>query len=634
MVITFVLSFAIIIIGFILLKRYKIDAKYRFLVIMGIGLLSLGIVVFPLLDYKDNAIKLTNAFYYALKSITLNEDIAVLSKINLDNIFGWIYFIWTNMLLIALPFLTVSTLIAFMADLYTDYKFSKLKNKNLYFFSEINEKSAMIAKCHISNNNAVIFTNVENEKDDKTDDFKAIKLSEKISEINFNKYDNNINIYMISKNEEQNLNDALEIMDKYKNKKIKVYVINNTEEAPTILDSANREIINKIKLTERKKILTKLGVSDKVVVDAEVEKKIEEEFMKVDLSDKEFVNVEIVNETERAIFNLLDKKPIYEGAINNVISLLIVGCGQVGKEFLKDALWCGMMVDYRFKALVIDIKADEIKKNIEVETPELLNNYDITFVNADIKSPNAIEAIEQVNDINYILVSMETDNKNLDTAIDLRRLFIRNYERKPLINIWIQNEYKKEQVNKLINENESAYDINAFGSIKDMYFDNKIVDSEIEKIGEKIHKAYRGNPADYYLNEYNKRSSRASALHVKYKLYSILREKYSKNLSKDLKMFRDIYTEELEEILAKNEHDRWNAYMRTIGYTKATIDDVRRYYPILKDHKDYLGRRHPALVPFEELDNVSLQLQCIGINKDLKSSDHDIVKMMLKDFIE
>lgn len=634
MVIALFLSIAITIIGIVLLKNNKIDTKYKFFILMGTGLLCLGILVFPLLDYSDTAIKITNAFYYALKSIPLNEDIDVLSKINIYSAFGFIYFVWINLFLIALPFFTVSTLIAILSDLLKGIKFRNFKNKSLYFFSEMNEKSLMIAKYYVNNNSAVIFTNVENKKDNKTDTFKAIRISEKITEINLNNYDNNIAIYMISENEERNLNDALEIMNKYKNKKIKIYVINNTEEAPTILDSANREIINKIKLTERKKILTKLGISDKVAVDAEVEKKIEEELMKVNLSDKEFLNVEIVNETERAIFNLLDKKPIYEGAINNVISLLIVGCGQVGKEFLKDALWCGMMVDYRFKALVVDIKADEIKKNIEAETPELLNNYDITFVNADIKSPNAIKAIEQVNDINYILVSMESDNKNLNTAIDLRRLFIRYFERKPIINIWIENEYKKEQVNKLINERETAYDINAFGSIKDMYFDNKIVDSEIEKIGEKIHKAYRGNPVDYYLNEYNKRSSRASGLHVKYKLYSILKENYSNDLHRNLKMFEKIHTDELEEILAKNEHDRWNAYMRTIGYTKATINEVRKYYPALNDHRDYLGRRHPALVPYEELDSVSYQLQNIGINKDLKSSDHDIVKMMLKDFIE
>ena len=138
------MSVIITIIGFTLLKKCKIDAKYRFLVIMGIGLLCLGILVFPLLDFKDNAIKLTNALYYALKSITLNEDIEVLSEINLHSAFGWIYFIWINLFLIALPFFTVSTLIAFIGDLFTDYKFRKLKNKDIYFFSEQNAMQTTI----------------------------------------------------------------------------------------------------------------------------------------------------------------------------------------------------------------------------------------------------------------------------------------------------------------------------------------------------------------------------------------------------------------------------------------------------------------------------------------------------------
>ena len=199
MIITLILSVIITIIGFTLLKKCKIDAKYRFLVIMGIGFLCLGILVFPLLDFKDNAIKLTNALYYALKSITLNEDIEVLSEINLHSAFGWIYFIWINLFLIALPFFTVSTLIAFIGDLFTDYKFRKLKNKDIYFFSEMNEKSIMIAKCYANNNNAVIFTNVENNKENKSDGFKSIKLSEKINEVNLNNY-NNITVYLISKN--------------------------------------------------------------------------------------------------------------------------------------------------------------------------------------------------------------------------------------------------------------------------------------------------------------------------------------------------------------------------------------------------------------------------------------------------
>ena len=94
--------------------------------------------------------------------------------------------------------------------------------------------------------------------------------------------------------------------DKYKTKSMMIYVINNTKEAPTILDS----------------------------------------------TDKGLLKVEVVNETERAIFSLLDNNPLYINTVNNQISLLIVGCGVVGREFLKDATWCGTLIGYKFKALV------------------------------------------------------------------------------------------------------------------------------------------------------------------------------------------------------------------------------------------------------------------------------------------
>lgn len=586
MVIALYLTILIAILGYLLLKKYKLEAKYRFLAVMGIILLCLAILVFPLFDTNDLTLRVINSIYYALKSITLNEEIDILANISLHDWFGWVYFLYVNGLLIALPIFTVSTLMAFINDLFVDIKLKKLKYKNLYIFSEMNEKSLTIAKQYSKfDNGEILFLNVNN-KEDEFESFKAIKLSDGINEINLNDYQKNITVYMISENEEQNLNNTLEFINKYKNKSMMVYVINNTEEASTILDS----------------------------------------------TDKGNLRIDIVNETERAIFSLLDTYPLYENSISNVISLLIIGCGNVGSEFLKDATWCGTLPGYKFKALVIDLKADKIKEQMEIEMPEFLKNYDITFVNCDIKSKEAMNAIKKANDINYVLVSMETDRKNLDTAINIRRFFIRNYERKPIINIWIQSEYKREQVDRLVNEMNNSYDINAFGSIKDMYFTKKIVNSEIEEIAKKIHLAYNKTLDNYYFSEYNKRSSRASALHVKYKLYSILKEKYQNNLQKDLDSFRKIYNQDMEDILARNEHERWNAYMRSIGYTCATIEDLKKYYKELNSHKDYLGRRHPALVSFDELDKVSSELQKIGINRDLKNSDYDIIKMMLDKF--
>ena len=106
---------------------------------------------------------------------------------------------------------------------------------------------------------------------------------------------------MISQDEEKNLTEALELISMYKNReKTKIYVINENEETPVILDS----------------------------------------------TDKGKITVEIINEKERAVFNLLNNKPLYLNAIDNTISILIVGCGNLGKEFLRDSVWYSMMVVY------------------------------------------------------------------------------------------------------------------------------------------------------------------------------------------------------------------------------------------------------------------------------------------------
>ena len=294
-----------------------------------------------------------------------------------------------------------------------------------------------------------------------------------------------------------------------------------------------------------------------------------------------------------------------------------------------------MILGYKLKILVVDIKADSIKENINVESPELLDNYDISFLNADIKSNEAIELLKLKNDINYILVSMDTDNKNIDTAIRLRQLFLREFDREPVINLWIENEYKQEQVLRLANEKQDTYNLNAFGSLEDLYNRNSIIDSELEKLAVQVHLSY--NPEDkdlekYNLREYNKKSSRACALHIKYKLYSILKDKFSDDMKENQKCFREMYSPKIEEALAKNEHDRWVAYMRSIGYVCASIDKVENYYKNCNHYINYLAKMHPALVEYDKLDGISKELSRITSKEvNLKENDSRIIKNIYKE---
>lgn len=586
MKISFICSLIIIILSiliYLLFFKKKRSLKTNIFLAFITCIICITILVFPLMEYTNIYVKSFASFIYATNCIRMGQNLSILSKISLDTAFGYIYFILINILFLATPSLTIGIILTYLERIISYIKFKFLKNKKICVFSEINEKSLTIAK-NIEDS-IIVFANV---KEKMEVNIKSIKFSKRVKDINLNSK-SDVTIYMIYEDEEENLNEALELISKYKERdNTKIYVINDNEEAQTILDSTN----------------------------------------------KGKVSIEIINEKERHIFDLLNNKPLYLNTLNKTISILIVGCGNIGKEFLRDAIWCGMIPGYKLKILVVDLMADKIKENINVEMPELLNNYDISFINNDIESNEVIEEIKLRSEINYILISMNNDDQNINTAIMLRRLFLREFNREPIINLYIENEYKKEQILCLLNEKGYSYNFNAFGSVKDIYKQYTSLGSELEKLAIKIHLSYDPDDKDlirYNLREYNKRSSRACAVHIKYKLYSVLENKFQDDMKENQKLFRKMYSTKIENLLTKNEHDRWMAYMRSIGYVKASTTDVEKYYNSNKHYIDYLARRHPGLVEYEKLDEVSKELSKITSKKvDLKEKDKMIIEFLNK----
>lgn len=604
MQIYFFIALAITIFSIFAYINSKNNVKFKIFLVIVSCIVSLTILVFPLLEDNNLFIKWINSFFYALQCVGINQDFSIISNIDIVDIFTVMYIVFIYIIFLTLPLLTASIILIFLSDIFVKLKFNINKNNdNLYIFSDINEKSVIMSKKILSESKekvTLVFANYNRDKDlEKAIDKRAIKLSQNITNINIGNKNNNVTFYLISEDDNENLNNSLVLIEKYKQREnTKMYVVSSLEQTPIILDS----------------------------------------------TDKGKICVEIINEVERVIYNLLEAYPLYLNSINNVISVLIVGCGKTGREFLKAVLWCGQVIEYSLKITIVDKMANSIKESIEIQMPDVLKNYDINFINADIESKEAIEQIQKVLDINYIFISMESDKKNINTAIILRRLFLKldknEFKRKPVINIWIENEEKKEQIKRLVNERVTSYEFNAFGSIKDMYFDNLIIDSNLEKLSKQVHLSYDANDINfekYNLLEYNKRSSRATALHLKYKLYSILRDEYINDLKKDLETYEKYKTNEVEEILSKNEHDRWNAYMRSIGFTLATISDVEKYINETKDYRHFLAKMHPALVEYDKLDKVDEELSKILSYKiNLKDSDRKIIKNMpniLKNYI-
>ena len=591
MQICFVISAIIIIASIIMTIKFKENLKTKIVIIIISSIAALAILVFPFMEENNNTFKVLDSVFYSLKCLGLNQDFSIISNIDLLTINGFLYAIFIYGLFLALPILTASVILIFLGDMFVKVKFAINKNKRLYIFSEMNEKSLMVARRILKrkgNMAKIVFTNFDRERN--REDIKALKITDKILDLKIGN-ENKVTFYLISENEEENLENALELITKYHNRdKTKIYVVNNSDVATVILDSSN----------------------------------------------KGKINVEIINETERMVYDLLDRIPLYLNAEKNKISVLIVGCGRVGQEFLKTAVWCGQIIGYELEINVIDINSEKIKEKLEIDNPELLNNYNINFIDADIKSKKAEEEIQRLKSTNYVFVSMESDEKNIDTAILLRKIFLKNdkenFNRRPIINLWIDNESKKERINKLVNERNNSYNLNAFGSIKDMYYDNCIINSKLESLAKQVHLSY--NPKDttlkqYNLLEYNKCSSRATALHLKYKLFSVLKDKYTNNLEEDLKNYEMIVNDEVIEKLSENEHERWNAYTRSIGYTTSSIEDVKKYIKNTGDYRHFLAMLHPALVDYKDLDSVSESLSKL-CNKEinLKENDRMIIRNM------
>ena len=371
----------------------------------------------------------------------------------------------------------------------------------------------------------------------------------------------------------------------------------------------------------------------------------------LDSIEKGPIVVKLIDDVKYTCYRLLDQKPLFESAVNNKISALIIGCDYTGTEMLKAILWCGQITGYVTEINVIDRFAEEREKQLRLGCPDIdFEAYNIHFHVADVRSCDFEDTLDcHCREANYIVVATGDDKINIDTAIYLRKYFLRNdrthFHNKPMINLRVRDGLKNRHMDALCDANIESYGLNAFGSIEKMFSVDNLLNSSLEKLSLGVHLAYAGalNGTEeqqtmavrsYYSSEYNQRSSLAAALHIKYKLFAcgirgISGTDVTERQINDYESF--IHDPGQLELLAQMEHDRWIAFMRTEGYSKANINDVRVYYSLGKvlSHIHFLAKLHPALAPWGELDSLSKQVSDVmGKSIEFKEYDYDIVRLI------
>ena len=478
-----------------------------------------------------------------------------------------IYQIWAAILLVLAPIFTFGFVLSLFKNLSANVKYVASFFNDVYIFSELNEKSLVLAKDIKSNNkdSVIVFTDVfeANEESsfeliEESKKLRAICFKNDVLAVNFNKHSSKraISFFTIGANETENLNQALKLLEKFKNREnTNLYVFSTNVESELLLSSTEHSA----------------------------------------------VKVRRVNEVRSLINRILYEKGniIFDSARDNGsgakdISAIVIGMGRHGTEMVKALSWYGQMDGYNLEINAFD-KDSLAKEKFMALAPELMSEdyngvtvegeaqYKIDIHSGlDVDTVSFAKEISKINNATYVLVALGNDEVNIKTAVNLRMYFER-MKIHPVIQAIVYNSQQKRALSGVKNFKGQEYDIDFIGDMEFSYVVDVIIDSELEEDALNRHLKW-GEEKDFWNYEYNYRSSVASAIHMKARIECKI-PGADKNT--------DELTQKEKHIIEVLEHKRWNAYMRAEGYVFSGSTD--------KSSRNDLAKMHHDLVDFSSL---------------------------------
>lgn len=351
------------------------------------------------------------------------------------------------------------------------------------------------------------------------------------------------------------------------------------------------------------------------------------------------LRIRFVDEIALFCNQLIFENPLYdlpEGRKD--ISVLLVGGGRLGVRMLKTAVWYGQIDGYTLKIRVLDKNASKIQKELFAQCPELAR-YDIAFADVDVQSADFQAKVLENADATFVCVATGSDELNISVAETLYGIFRRRYSGfiPPIFT------RVRQSVTSGNFDRQGTYlserNIRVFGTAESVFADNTLFNTRLEHLAFAVHLCYnwaldaakdsfvyQKARNDFYTSEYSRRSSMAVALHIAAKLHSC-------GIGEDdLAGFAELMQDAaVAERMARNEHERWNAFVRSEGFRTTDFETVKKYAPHTRTHKDEAAKLHPCILPWEELDHFQeeynkLQAELLLKPSDFKEYDFKIVR--------
>ena len=506
------------------------------------------------------------------------------------------YSVYTAIICIAAPLLTASFIISFFHNTLSMIRYTFKPCKKLYVMSELNEKSLALAKSILEDSTIiskkekrVVFTNVFEKESNGDLIFEANKLGalcikKEVTSLNLKfKRKCERKVYLISENEDKNVEQALELIN-----------------------------LNRIKCEDKKDIMDNLqlyvfatSAESGILLD-----RIDKGNIKVRRFDKNF-NLAIYEMKKHDIFNELVLQQDKDDAANKLICIALIGLGGYGLEFLKMICCLGQMPGYSVEVHVFD-KAENLEDRVKAVAPEFIlyndndipteSKYKIVFHNlVDVKSSKFIEEFLKIQNYTGVYVLLGDDETNIDTAmrisIELKRHTSKIIPIYSLVYDNIKSDILKTvEINRgSLNKDMQPYDITFIGGIQEIYSLDNIEQNEVEELAKKVHTRWIKLAKNYTEAEKPQMIENANIQFNQFEYYrksSTVRSVYL-NLRNKLKIKKRENEESQEDALYNDklreyEHRRWNVFMRGEGW-------------IYNKKRKNLTKMHNLLLPFNQL---------------------------------
>lgn len=478
------------------------------------------------------------------------------------------YVILTLTVQFVAPLLTFGFLLSFFKNLSAYVRCFLSFRRDMYVFSEVNESALLLAadirenhpKCRL-----VFCGGTESDSlREQVQVLGAVCFKKELGSVNLAWHSKKSHLYFftISENEKNNVELALGLIDRYRQRDLTdLYVFCTTVEGEMLLAGVDKGHVRVRRVNQVRSLINR-----------------------------------ILLEEGTAIF---DRAVVCEASGEKQISAVIVGMGTHGTEMLRALSWYCQMDGYRLKITAFD-RDPLAEKRFAALCPELISpqyngvtvpgeaQYTIKiYSGCDVQTSDFTEKIAQLTDATYVFISLGSDEANLRAAVDLRMRFERNGA-KPRIHAVLRSNANRDVLEQAHNSAGQHYGIDFVGDLQTSYSERVIIDYEVEKDAHERHKQYcygdRDKEEDFWRYEYCYRSSMASAIHAQARIICGI---------PGADKTEDALTDGERRSIETLEHRRWNAYMRSEGYVYSGSPD--------KSSRNDLGKMHHNLVVYDRL---------------------------------